>query len=123
MIRQRKIAISLAVVGAVAAPFFFHTYKMQYPYWRSWTMLTEADKHQIETNLARCTPSDFSDQGSVCNHERTFLEHGGYYAPKPSVVAYLLVNVVVAIASFAALFFLTYLVPALARRYWSWLNT
>jgi hypothetical protein len=46
--KQRKIAISLAVIGAIAAPFVLQTfYEIDYPEWRTWTPLTAAD---IKTN-------------------------------------------------------------------------
>jgi hypothetical protein len=55
-------------------------------------------------------------------NERKYLDEGGFYAPEPSVVFYLLLNAAVAAASFGATFALTYLLPALIRRYWKWLN-
>jgi hypothetical protein len=39
--RQRKIAISLAVIGAIAAPFVFRTYKMDPVLWRVVPFTTE----------------------------------------------------------------------------------
>ena len=43
--------------------------------------------------------------------------------PRPSMTIYLLMNAAVAVASFGIIFGLTYLLPAVARRYWRWLNT
>jgi hypothetical protein len=40
-VKQRKIAISLAVIGAVAAPFAFHTYKAR-PMSRAFIPMTAA---------------------------------------------------------------------------------
>ena len=121
--KQRKIAISLAVVGAIAAPFVLHTYKMQHPKWQTWRSLTAEGRQQITKNLSECRPSELSADGSWCPWYRKSLEEGGYYAPAPSIVLYLLSNVGVAVAGFSIIFGLTYLFPALIRRYWRWLNT
>jgi hypothetical protein len=120
--RQWKIALSLAIVVAAAAPFAFHTYKMRYPEWRFWEPVTAVERQQITINLAHCTASEMSDEFSSCGHQRKYLDEGGFYAPAPSVVFYLLLNAAVAAASFGATFALTYLLPALIRRYWKWLN-
>jgi hypothetical protein len=53
--RQWKIALSLAMVGAVAAPFAFHTNKMHYPQWRTWTPLTVDEKQQLTAYVASCS--------------------------------------------------------------------
>ena len=67
--------------------------------------------------------AQLSDDGSICNNRQKYLRDGGFYVPEPSVVVYLLANFAVAAVSFCAIFGLTYLLPALARRYWKWLNT
>ena len=54
-IKQRKIAISLAVAGATVAPFVFHTYKTPYPKWQTWTPLTAEFRQQITANLPSCS--------------------------------------------------------------------
>jgi hypothetical protein len=90
--RQWKIAFSLAIVPAAAAPFALHTYKMPYPQWRTWTPLTTVGRQQITINLAHCTASEMSDQLSSCGRQRKYLDEGGFYAPEPSVVFYLLLN-------------------------------
>jgi hypothetical protein len=119
--KQRKIAISLAVIGAIVAPFVLHTYKINYPRWQTWRPLIDAE--QMKVNLARCSSAELSDEGSSCQWHRKALDDGGYYAPEPSVVLYLLLNMAVAVAGFVIVFGLSYLLPALTRRYWRWLNT
>jgi hypothetical protein len=51
------------------------------------------------------------------------MKEGGLYAPTPSTVLYLLLNVAVAAAGFGIIFGLTYLLPPVIRRYWGRLNT
>jgi hypothetical protein len=50
--------------------------------------------------------------------ERCGDEHAYSSTPK-----YLALNAVVAVLAFVVIFGLTYLLPALGRRYWRWLNT
>lgn len=121
-VKQRKIAISLAVVGAIAAPFVLHTYKM-HPKWPTWIPLTAEYRQQITADLASCSITELSEEGSVCYNDRKFLKENGFYAQRPSMTIYLLMNAAVAVASFGIIFGLTYLLPAVARRYWRWLNT
>ena len=42
--RQWKIALSLAVVGGLAAPFVFRTYNAQPPFVSTWIPITEEVK-------------------------------------------------------------------------------
>ena len=58
-----------------------------------------------------------------CLAEQKALEEGGYYVRGQSTPLYLALNAAVAVAAFVVIFGLTYLLPALARRYWRWLNT
>jgi hypothetical protein len=43
--------------------------------------------------------------------------------PTPSLTLFLLLNLAVSVAAFGIIFGLTHLLPAVARRYWRWLNT
>jgi hypothetical protein len=127
--KQRKIAISLAVVGAIAAPFVFHTYKTRPPTWRTWIPLTAEIKENTAANLKstnNCQVYEDRNDGLAlksCRFEQKALEEGGVYGPRPSMPLYLLLNAAVAVAAFGIIFGLTYLLPALARRYRRWLNT
>ena len=126
--KQRKIAISLAVVGAIAAPFVFHTYKTRPPTWRTWIPLTAEIKENTAANLKstnNCQVYEDRNDGLAlksCRFEQKALEEGGVYGPRPSMPLYLLLNAAIAVAAFGIIFGLTYLLPALARRYRRWLN-
>jgi hypothetical protein len=50
------------------------------------------------------------------------LEEGGVYGPRPSRLLYLAINAAAAIVGFGVTSGLTYLLPALVRRYWRWLK-
>ena len=127
--KQRKIAISLAVLGAIAAPFVFHTYKARPMADNVWTPLSDDAKEFFSWNIKICQM--FKDLGHADIHESLFgcraqqkaLEEGGYYGRGRSKPLYLALNAAVAVSAFVVIFGLSYLLPALARRYWRWIKT
>jgi hypothetical protein len=58
-----------------------------------------------------------------CRFEQKALEEGGVYGPRPSATLYILLNAGISALTFGVVYGLTFLLPALARRYWRWLNT
>jgi hypothetical protein len=125
-VKQRKIAISLAVVGAIAAPFVLKTYK-ENPYGKVWVSLTAEDMYRFkarlnETNNCQTLERD-EDLLKGCRFIQKALEENGAYYSAPSRPLYLTLNAAVAAVAFVLIFGLTYLLPALARRYWQWLKT
>ena len=137
--KQRKIAISLAVVGAIAAPFVFDTYESVPSEWKPLTAEQRNDSSVwvLENcqNFAVSREEDYQkwvDRVVRCALERSALEKAGSHQTsyRPSIPEYLLRNAVVVIASFVVILGLTYLLLAIARllspigrRYWRWLNT
>jgi hypothetical protein len=127
--KQRKIAISLAVVGAIAAPFVFHTYKARPIANNVWTPMSDDVKELFSANVKIC--QTFENLGHVihesllegCRFQQKALEEGGYYARGRSKPLYLALNAAVAVSAFVVIFGLSYLLPALARRYWRWIKT
>ena len=139
-------AISLAVIGAVAAPFAFHTYKAR-PMSRAFIPMTSSEKAAIVARLnetKNCqTLDDLVDQLrasgrlttstllhnndflnlSSCHDEQRELENGGHFESYPDTLKYLGINAATAGFAFGIIFGLTYLLPAVVRRYWRWLNT
>jgi hypothetical protein len=125
--RQWKIAFSLAVVGALAAPFAFHTYKVRAPAVPTWVPLTEEVKAGVIAYMKNTNNCQLVDQANdlalkACRFEQKALEEGGSYGPRPSMLLYLAINAAAMVIAFGAVFGLTYLLPALVRRYWRWLN-
>ena len=59
----------------------------------------------------------------VCLGTIQDLKRGGVEHAYSSTLMYLAVNALVAAAGFVIIYGLTFLLPALARRYWRWLNT
>jgi hypothetical protein len=125
--RRWKLALSLAIVGALAAPFVFRTYKAR-PEIRAALPLEMSDSCRRATSAD--TEADFIAD-YFCRHPLpdTTLIAGVYYEHHPDWPKYLAMNVGVAAATFVSVFVLALLVPMLirglafsARRYWKWLN-
>jgi hypothetical protein len=126
--KQRKIALSLAVVGAIAAPFVFHTYKEFPRALNVWTPLTAEEKDYRTTRLKETnncqtnlhwegeTEADSRRNGFLenCRWLQKTLKEGGSYVYGPSIPLYLALNAAVAIPAFILVFGLTYLPPAVA---------
>ena len=147
-VKQRKIAISLAVVGAISAPFVFETYN-EWPTTYGLVPLTAEEKATIaaelkETNncqtyedrlneaLRDVEPNKVTEmllrnddyaRKYLCQEGQRRLKAGGDYKEYPDTLKYLGINAATAGSAFAVIFGLTYLLPALARRYWQWLKT
>jgi hypothetical protein len=145
-VKQRKIAISLAVVGAITAPFVFGTYKER-PITHD-PPLTAKEKADIAAELKETNNCQtFRDQSYLdkyiqampsvdpdrfkglqdyavrfCEERQRQLEAATWIIT-PDTLKYLGINAAIAASVFAAIFGLTYLLPALARRYWQWLKT
>jgi len=128
--RPRKIALSLAIVGALAAPFVFRTYKAR-PTYAAWVPLTAQERDNLGVYLRGHCRTETRDIGMnfICSEDRDEYEHGGKYNYYPSLPTYLALNASIAAATFLSIFVLAFLIPILVRgiallvrRYWKWLN-
>jgi hypothetical protein len=130
--RQWKIALSLAIVGALAAPFVFRTYKAR-PTHSVWVPLTVREKENLAVSLQNSSYCRRRTDNDVihflCYKAKEKFELGGDYEYHPDRPKYLAMNVGVAAATFVSFFALAFLIPILihgvaflARRYWTWLN-
>jgi hypothetical protein len=145
--RQWKVALSLAIVGAIAAPFVFDTYNAD-PTSHTWVPIRAEDRAAIsarlnETNNCQVLtdrvnslplPKDPEVRTSAllqnndflpevdCHIDQDRLQNGGYFETHPDLLKYLAINGLTAGAIFGAIFGLAFLVPTLVRRYWRWLN-
>jgi hypothetical protein len=122
--RQWKIALSLAIVGAAAAPFIFGTWRMR-PMSNGFIPLTAGERQNIlsyveNTDNCQKTASD-SVKYSCLGLQRELADGGEFrtYASAPKYIAW---NTAAAALGFSAVFGLTFLLPALIRRYWKWIN-
>ena len=112
------------------APLVFRTYKAS-PSVSGFLPLTVERREEITAYLARLKnceefetiPMDkLPPEADDCFYRRGLLRQGEYFSYF-SVPKYLALNAGAAIAGFGIIFGLSYLLSALARRYWRWLNT
>jgi hypothetical protein len=136
--RQWKIAFSLAIVAAIAAPLVLGTYKSQpyfawlpVPYVSGFRPLTAEQREETTAYLARLNNcrefetipiGDIPDEGMRCFEQIGLLRNGEYYSHF-SEPRYLALNAAAAVAGFVSIFGLAMVLPALVRRYWRWLST
>ena len=136
--KQRKIAISLAVVAAIATPLVLGTYLADLSTtFVPFSKETEAEIRSVlaetnncQTNLDSLRKVDTHDLFSgfdgrtdpfTCKYYLEIWQAGG--GKDFSLSKYLALNAAAAAIAFTAIFGLSYLLPALARRYWRWLST
>jgi hypothetical protein len=140
--RQWKIALSLAVVGGLAAPFAFRTYKAD-PTYLLVVPLTAHEKEQFANYLRTDDCDSFDDLITrfFCDDSKRAGKGDFKWSVEGELAAgatselhddrpkYWIMNVGIAAATAASLFGLVFLIPMLARgiaflarRYWKWLN-
>jgi hypothetical protein len=121
-VKQRKIAISLAVVGALAAPFVTGAWEMTPTSFKPLSADEEKRFTAYMEETKNCqTLRDLERFECETGGTPQALRDGGYFVfsePK-----YLALNLFAVFAGFVVVFGLVYLLPALVRRYWRWLNT
>ena len=125
--RQWKIAISLAIVGVVAAPFVFGTWKVR-PRSEVLVPLTAEEKERITAYMERTENCEKGIERSrlarfMCEQDQEDLQRGAKSQSYLSVPKYLAINIAAALIASVGIYGLVFLVPALVRRYWKWLNT
>jgi hypothetical protein len=120
-----KVAISLAAVGALAAPFVLGTWKGRPEKW-VWVPLTEERRQEIESLLKAknyCKDMDKLNQ-FICEYSYLDpLKEGREKVDQPDPFKYLVINLVVALVMFVGIFGLAMVIPPIALRYWRWLRT
>ena len=80
---QRKLAISLAVIGAIAAPFAFRTYKMR-PVSEMFVPYTAQQKERVAAyfkEVNNCQTITDQVTHSICEQNLPKLERGGDMRP------------------------------------------
>jgi hypothetical protein len=140
--KQWKLALSLAMVAAVAAPFVTRTFRAD-PRTAIWVPLTPEQKIQFariveQTNNCRAPnlieekDKDIFDVDPElsCAYRLNALKEGGVREFRFSTSEYLAMNSVVTLGAFVVVFGLVMVIPAVFRagrkvgqRYWHWLNT
>jgi hypothetical protein len=124
--RQWKIAISLAIVGAIAAPFISGTWQNSTTR-RDWVPITEdqANKASVfvkATNNCRTFDDPKEYDQIVCHILADQLRDGGTYSTVSLRREYWMTNAAVSLAALVIIFSSAMILPAVALRYWRWLK-
>ena len=132
--RTWKIALSLAIVGALAAPFISKAYKAR-PTYSVWVPLTAQQKQNLSdylenNNWCESLRSQSTVSLFVCREgQQQFLQGGEYQYHLDNIKYFGIIGGVI-IATFITLFGLALLIPILFRgianviqRYLKWLDT
>lgn len=129
--RARKIALSLAIIGALAGPFVFGSYRAR-PTYPVWMPLTEQERENLSAYFQRnerCRRETRDASRIICHLAWEEYEQGGKREYHPDLAKYLALNGGIAAATFISVFVLALLIPmmmrgfgSLARRYLQWLN-
>lgn len=123
--KRWKLAISLAVVAAIAVPALAGTWRLAPG---GWIKLTADQRESIASFVEKtknCT--SFVNEGeytrSICAVMRSQLASGGTWQPAGRVtLRYVATNLSVAAAAFALTFVLVMFGPPVGRRYLAWLR-
>ena len=124
--RLWKLATSLAVVAALAAPLVMGTWTLKAG---GWHPLPAAERDQIakmaaETN--NCThfsPQDTEIGKTICTVLLRDLHSGGRYESGDRITwTFVVKNLEVMAGTFLFVFLAAMILPALGARYWAWLK-
>src|SRR4029434_2621968 len=125
-VKQWKVALSLAILAAIAPPFVTHTVRMRSTT-ETWIPLTQDEKERISAELSKTSncrtlseqfdakknmgikPSveDFMDvisRDSICRDQLKSLELGAYVESHPSILKFAAFNLASALAGFGIVF-------------------
>ena len=132
--KRWKVALSLAVVAAIAVPVLAGTWQLDPG---RWVKDTESDNTFIGDRLRLTNCPGYRDdedkdewiRWAACQIDRDRLEkrwvNGGDWDPPPERVTskHVVKNLAVAASAFGLMFALVMVPPVIARRYWQWLQT
>jgi hypothetical protein len=124
--KRWKLALSLAVVAALAVPGLAGTWRLAPG---KWVDLTTSQKQRIarhveQTNNCTTFSGESEYEEMICRIGREQLSDGGVWYPPERVTAkYLTTNLFVSAGAFIATFALVMFGPPIGRRYLVWLRS
>ena len=126
-VKRWKLAISLAVVAAVAAPLVTGAWKLRLP--GGWHPLPVDERERIvkmATETDNCThfsPQDTEIGKTICMILLSDLHAGGRYESGERITwDYVAKNSELMAGAFFFVFIAAIILPAVAARYWAWLK-
>jgi hypothetical protein len=122
-----KLAISLAVVAALAAPLVMGTWKLRSG---GWHPLPAAERDQITkmaaetTNCTHFSPQDTELGKTICTVLLRDLHSGGRYESGEQITwLFVARNLELMVETFLVVFFAAMILPAIGERYLAWLKS
>ncbi len=92
---------------------------------KGWVPLTAQQRENLLSHIEgtdHCQKNASSAAEIACVALQRELADGGEFRTYASVPKYVAWNVAAAVFGFSTIFGLTFLLPALVRRYWKWVN-
>src|SRR5262245_49830269 len=124
--RRWKLALSLALVAALIAPFVAGTWKLREGRWVPLSAEDKASFSSLVEETKGCTsfPPDKSDYAeSICTVVSSTLRAGGQWDSGERMDwRYVAKNLRPMIAAFCLTFLLAMILPSIGSHYWSWLR-
>jgi hypothetical protein len=126
VVRQWKVALSLAILAAAAAPFVFGTWK-QPSTETVWVPLTEDQRakfsaYEKETSDCRTISNPGEYGTALCRVTVDMLKEGGLFEIVSLRSKYWTENLLAALAALFGIFASVMVLPSIARIYLAWLN-
>jgi hypothetical protein len=121
-----KLAISLAVVAALAAPLVMGTWKLRPG---GWHPLPADERDQIAKmaiktdNCTHFAPTDTEIGKTICTMLLRGLHSGGRYESGDRITwRFVTNNLALMVETFLSVFIASMILPALGARYWAWMK-
>jgi uncharacterized membrane protein len=125
-VKRWKLAISFAVVAALACPLATGAWKLKSGGWHPLPVDERERIAKMATETDNCThfsPQDTELGKTICTILLSDLHAGGRYESGERVTwRYVVKNLELMAGAFLFVFLAAMIVPALGTRYWAWLN-
>jgi hypothetical protein len=124
-VRRWKVAISLAVVAALAAPMTIDKRRARgdVGLWHVWQQWSAEDKAEIEANRDYWLQRQSQEGAAQYLEDITKMLNDGGHWRQVKISNIWFERLMAALLAFVAIFCLAMVLPAIARRYWRWLKT
>jgi hypothetical protein len=125
-VKRWKLAISLAILAALAAPIVAGTWKPRSGEWHSLPIDERNSISKMATETDNCThfsPQDTDIGKTICTILLSDLHAGGRYESGEKITwRYVAKNLQLMAGTFLLVFLAAMVLPSIGARYWIWLN-
>ena len=125
-VKRWKVAISLAIVAALAGPLVMGTWKLKPGGWHPLPVDERERIAKMAIQTDRCThfpPSETELSKAICTILISDLDAGGRYESGERITwRYVAKNLELMAGAFGFMFLAAMILQALGARYWAWLK-